>query len=364
MKFKNVTIYYNEENEFEKAKFETEDLSFDVDDKDKFNDIIKKFAGQEKLTIFELLENDKLVKKVTKVVETKKEDELSDEELDEIVFGVEKKKKKGFVKKLVIYGSIITVLGVGIHHSIKHDLFGKRTKELNSNKKVESTVTNNNKVVNNSNFTIVDSGEDSKGEYGEVMEEVILRDGSNSQVIYSLSEDKRVDLTEKEILEVLNDTKRIANSSMFEISQFINGKDLTGEAYYYNFENNFPVGSYDYKVVKLFSDMRNEILKMAYKSNNAKKCKSKVSDFYDLFMEVVIQGSKSSYGDLKLDFDDLSDMAQVTILEMGSAMLTVDINYKHENSKGSYTKKELLEEALEMLEEDLIPDLVDKGRSR
>ena len=387
MEYKNVVVYNDKDEKFIKAIVETNFGKIEVTDVDKFNKLMTEFANQEKVTLDTLLKNEKLI---TKIVEKEDKKEttssviLTEEEIDKIINGSsskdkkikkeKSKKKTGIVKKLLCSVGVLVLLATGSYHLDKHNntfngkviKFHKRVVEFFTPAKDvndKDVVINQNGVVvtTNKDFTIVDSGEKNKSEYDKNMEAVVNRQDKTDEVISKLDE-KVVNMTKEEILTAINDNARIANSSLFEVSQFINDKKLTGKAYYYNFEKNFSNGSYDYNTIKVLSDLRNSVLKSVFEEKDAQKAKSLIRDFYSLYAEVVTLDKKCSYNGLVLDFSEMSDIGKATVLELGVAMLEIYLpNYEYEVDGKKLNKEKILEDAVETLEEDLIPTLIDKG---
>lgn len=387
MKYKNITIYYDKDESFEKAIIETKYGNLEIKSEEEFKSLINEYAKQNGLTVKELLAKKDLIKTV-KDADTKKKSaystrDLTDEELGEIVFEIDEKekkhkKKKSWIKRLIAGTAIIAILGTGTYYLDKNKkLFGGKIYAIfNPNKKVETLVdnksnnnvqtnSNNNKTSNNGKITSVSSGNDNNSEYDQNMKGVINREENNNQVISQLSNGTVVELSNEQLLETLNDHSRIANSSIFEVSQYINDRGLSGTAYYYNFENLFNKDSLDYNTVKMFSDIRNSIISDVFKEKNKNWAKDGIESFYNLFIDlvfgngslkVIIDGQESV-----INFNDLSDMAKTTVLELGTAMLTIDYDYSYNDGNLSFEKEEILNNSVSMLEGELVPKLINKG---
>lgn len=132
------------------------------------------------------------------------------------------------------------------------------------------------------------------------------------------------------------------NSGMLEVSQYINvnGSRISGEPPYCYFEENFSPGSYDYKVIKYFSDMRNDILWGTYNNMGTDYVKNRVSDFYSSFTEIVClerrvicalkippNGNYDALSDdekVVVDYNELTNRGKKTVLELGQAIFSID----------------------------------------
>lgn len=307
-------------------------------------------------------------------------DELSEEEIERILYGDKKEKKskgkgKKIVKGLVISGLMATLITGGIHLDRHTNVFnGKKANTTKQEQTVNNSNVNNNvnnaTNITNSNgtsspITYIDSKNSSESEYHQTMQGVANRSETSDKIIQSLEPDKYVDYTKEQIFDTLSDNARIANSSMFEISEFINGRTLTGKGYYYNFERNFSVGSADYNMLKVFSDLRNELITAAYKDKDISKTKQKLSDIYSLFAKVVHLDKTISYDGVMLDYSGLTSMGKATLLEIGSAFFAINYNdfQLHIDNK-TLSKETIFNDAVEELEGNLIPSLINKGYTR
>lgn len=379
MNCKSITIYKDVDNNFEKAIIETDIGKMTIEKEEDLNKALKSIAEQDKITVEELYKSDfvKVIKKEERKSEDKRGtlDDLTDEEY-EIFFGTKNNKKakgKKTIKRLLAGATVIALLGTGTYFIVENrNVIGGKLKALfNHDKKIETTVNKNNtgKITYVSSSSTSSKNDEKKNnnnsEYDKTMEGVIKRQEENDKVMSQIMTQTTVELSNEEILQALNDNSRIANSSIFEISQYINDRGLSGTAYYYNFETLFTNGSADYNAVKMFSDMRNDIVKETFKNKDAADTKSKIKEFYTLYTEFVMVGDSRQFDlngkSYSLKFDDLSDLAQTTILEIGSAMFTIDLDYKYSEGKYSFDKEEILNTSVEMLECELIPRLVNKG---
>lgn len=381
MKYKNITIYYDKDDNFEKAVIETKYNEFEIDNEEKFDALLAEYAEQNGVTVEELIEDEDFIKvvqdKPKKKIETEKTFELTDEELDAI-FGdssnddEKKPKKKSWVKRLIAYAAVVAVLGTGSYHLYKHRDKVKAKLEglFHSDKKAEFVIndSSNNYTYSSSNNTntsgITTSDNDNK--YDEVMVNVMQREEKNNKVIQQLAANGMVvELSNDEIFETLNDHTRIANSSIFEVSQYINDRGLTGKPYYYDFSKLFVPGSADYYAVMMFSNERNDIINEVFQNNNKEEAKELIKSFYNSYTYFVMsKGTQVFIYDnqrYELKFDDLSDMAKATILEIGSAMFTIDLDYSYNDGNYRFDKEEILNDSVAMLEGELIPRLINKG---
>ena len=69
--------------------------------------------------------------------------------------------------------------------------------------------------------------------------------------------------------------------------------------------------------------------------------------------------------DIIITYSELSDMAKATILELGVGMLNMKLDYNYYNNSGDvYTKTEIYAESVSVLEGELVPSLINKGKSK
>ena len=61
------------------------------------------------------------------------------------------------------------------------------------------------------------------------------------------------------------------------------------------------------------------------------------------------------------DFSELSDMAKATILELGNAMFLIDRDYTYNYENKKVKKEDVVEYTVDMLEDNIIPILVNRG---
>lgn len=388
MEYKKVIIYRDENGDFTKAVVETNFGVLEILDKDKVKVLLQEFAHQKGLDLDVLLTNEELVNEVVvRIHEEPKDDKehfeedrpraryASEEEADEVVFDVDHKKKKkkkgnsGFIKKLVTYASVIAVLATGSVVLVRSKVGGKVVKFFqNIGTNIEDTFNGNKNDNNIQNITVVNPGDTSESEYDKVMQGVIKRQDETNEVTSQLTNNKVVELTHEQILSALNDNTRIANSSIFEVSQYINGHELTGNAYYNNFESIFGNNNMDYYAVKKFSDMRNEVLRLVYEAKDVERAKAAIRDFYSLYTEFVTLEKKCIVKvdgkDVTVNFSELSDMAQATVLDLGIAMFTINLDYNYYYDNRVCTKIDILDDSINMLEGQLVPRLINKGYSK
>lgn len=398
MKYKMLTIQRDADNKFIHANVLTDIGNIEINDEKKLDIVLGYFAKQEGLEVEELLKKEHLVKKIVEKEEVKEEEkkEKKAKKTDDVViFDPHKARKKetkektkrhgSVVKGLIITTTAVAVLGASAYVLDKEcNTFNKKVYGLfHPDKKITEEydgllidgddnyeISNRDYYVDN-NYTVVDSNNpNNESEYDATMENVIDRQETTQEVIRGLDE-KVLEMSQDEIFQALNDMTRTANSSLFEVSQFINERGLTGKAYLYNFENNFTKDTLDYKVVKVFSDLRNDVLKSAYDgsdlsdSEKIANTKDKIMDFYALYAKVVSLDMTIDVDGVSLDFSELTDIGKATILELGTAMLEIDLkNYRYDIDGMIMDKESILDDSVYMLEENLIPTLVDKGYRR
>ena len=110
--------------------------------------------------------------------------------------------------------------------------------------------------------------------------------------------------------------------------------------------------------------MRNDIIKSAFNKEDISTVKSKIRDFYSLYTEVVTLNGSCVNKNVVLNFNELSDMAQATILELGTAVLTINLDYQYNSNNGKLNKGDILKDTVSTLEGELIPQLINKGNRK
>ena len=377
MTYNNCEVYYNKDNEFEKAIFSTSVGRLEIIDESIFNTKINEFARQERLSVDDLLNKDNLIKKFKSNKNKTKKNKIEKMTSDQYYnYVLRRKKNSGLVKGLAITTSIAVLAG-GIWVISKLAPGRKTTDDFKIPTKNQYTIEQNtgtsndliddNEVALTPSYTginSVNSGSSNGSEYDKVMSGVINREQENNQIISQLVTGNTVELSNEEILQAINDNSRSANSSIFEVSQYINDRGLHGTAYYCSFEKLFTPGTVDYNAVKMFSDMRNDIVKTVFQSKNKTAAISKIDAFYNLYTEFVMVGPcKFTLGNQSyvINYNDLSDMAKATILEIGSAMFTIDLDYTYNDGKYKFKKDEIYNDSVSMLEGELLPRLINKS---
>lgn len=403
MKYERVNLFLDTDRKFSHATVETNFGSVSILEELKFNSLLEDYAKQEGITVDELMKDSKYVqifqvkkkdkedeealpideeaKEETIEEEIDEEEENEEDDLDEIVYNVDRKKTrkkrktKKIITRLVAFATASVVLVTGAIHLKKHtNIFnGKPISfiDTETDKEIDGEILEqfdykDGNSQQKGNIYIVDSGKTNKGEYDQVMQEVVERQEQNEVITESLIDNKSVQATEEQILYTLEDNSRIANSSMFEVSEFINGKSLRGKAYYYAFENMFS--GMDYNAVKVFSDLRNITLRSAFEEKDAEATKNWVRQFYSLYTDFVY-GKKSCVVSIKgkdttIKFDKLSDMAKATVLNIGVSMLTINLDYNYANGDNVVSKYDILDDSIAILDGEVVPVLLNKGRSK
>ena len=132
-----------------------------------------------------------------------------------------------------------------------------------------------------------------------------------------------------ELDEALSNEMALSFANMDNISNYINGKKLTGNVYYANFRNVYIYDNIDYYAVDRFNILRDNILASAYNEQNKTATKESIKAFYKNFVDFVYNGQKLYCRplDMEYTFADLSPSAQHTILSMGLGVLTVEYNF-------------------------------------
>lgn len=149
-----------------------------------------------------------------------------------------------------------------------------------------------------------------------------------------------------------------ASDGMSDVSRYINGFNISvpsdGDKPYYNFEKNFSFDSYDYKVIELFSDLRNDILRTTYESKGDKAVKSKIRDVYFMIAETICLDKRLSWQErsLVIDYSELSNQGKRALLELAQAVLSIDLSYELDlNGEYYFYKEDLNREVRNKLKE-------------
>jgi len=374
MEYTKFKVYYNSDGTFKKAEMSTSIGNFSISDEDKFKLALADFARQKGMTETELMNDSLLVEKVEskKKKSTKlkkpKVSEMSDEEY-KYYSAAGGNKKKNLLKT----GLAITTAGLVIAAG-SWAISKLGAKKVNSNNTkaptaYEDIVVNPTAVPYYPEVTEEPYYDDSY-DYGNTgYDGMVDRNDENSQVIYQLANNGTVDnYSETEILDAINVYAGKMTDFTFEISQYINDRGSLGPAYYYDYETLFNGNSTDYLAVKMFSKMTNDIIIEAYQNNNKENTISLINSFCDVYTDFVFCGGEYTFelnGQYySISFNDLSDMAKFTILDLGREMFNIDLDYSYDNGNYQFTKEDIIVNTGAMLEDELVPRLVDRGHRR
>lgn len=353
-----IDVYLDEENKFKYAVVDAEIGQIRINDETKFNkflDDIKK-SGENVV--------------INEIKDKKETEDTPTSEIDEIFYEIEEeyskkgkmRKSKKFITKLVAWSSAIVILAVGGIHLKKYtNIFdGKKIIFGNSNTNIETKDPDKIVVKDNTNGKTT--------EFDKVMSGVVSNQTTTSKVTNQLAEGDYGNLSSSEIMSALDNNWRLANSSIIEISNYLNGYDLNGNAYYGNFSKSFS-DKEDKAVVEYFSVLRNKIVSAAYEDKSASSVKTNAKALYSDFAKFVIGGNKLNVtinGKTKgVAYSELSDMAKGIVLQIGMAalMMPVDYTYYNQSQDWTYKKMDIIENASTMYYEDLMP-AINKGSSK
>jgi len=349
MKYNRIDVYYDKDSKFKYALVETNIGEIKITDEGKFKSLYEEIKETDEKVEFEVHKEGK---------EEVKEERKS--EIDEIIYEVDeeyrtKKKGKKIVKGLVIFGSV-AVLATGVCHLVKYtNWFNSKTASFTKDDNIKDDDYYKIVVDNSNGKTTVFDG---------VMDKVVDNQSGTKEVTTRLSEDNYNNLSSKEIMNALDNNWRLANSSIIEISNYINNGKLNGSAYYSNFSTYLP-NSKDKAVVGYFSSLRNEIVRSAYEYKNVSLVKSNTKTLYSNFAEFITGNNyflDSQNGkNVKVYYDDLSDMAKSIVLQIGMSALTMDVDYKY--NAENMDKFDVLEKAETLYYNDVLPSIT-KGSSK
>ncbi len=126
---------------------------------------------------------------------------------------------------------------------------------------------------------------------------------------------------------IFNSVAALDQANIAEVENLINGGSMSGDEYELHYENMFDYGTFDYQVVSLFCDMRNNIVHNAY-SQNGSSTADEVNHYMDFFINFVYNGLTLEYNGQYFGYYDLSPAARFIVVDMGHKMLTADHNYR------------------------------------
>ena len=168
--------------------------------------------------------------------------------------------------------------------------------------------------------------------------------------------------TQEEYQKILSDQAALAESNMYNVSQYINGGSLTGDIYYPDFTSIYNPGSVDYKAVEYFSALRNNIITSAYDLKKVESTKAGVDKFNEEFIKFVLGNQNYVINfngkDYTYTFDSLSPLAKNTVISMGMSVLTIERDFEIEANGMKYNRQLAIRDIYE-LDKDIYQELTD-----
>ena len=275
-------------------------------------------------TIEELAEEETLDEPVAaRVVETKEEKTK------------EKKNHNGIKITAIVLASMIGIAGVG--YTLCNLLDNK-----NKNKDDKQDEINKNSII-----TTVDYNDKINNGFNGRVDQIVTNENSLREDLSNMVAENQIN--NEEMLQALSDQAAISFSNMYEISEFINGKTLRGNVVMPEFYNLFPSADINFSSVMRFNILHNNIIHYAYEEKSVEKTKNAIDEFNKAFIEFVLNGKECVYIDNNNQpdicyFDDLSPMAQNTIIQMGMAVLTIERDFNFNINGINYNRMKSIEE--------------------
>lgn len=319
--------------------------------------VLYAFATQEGYeTSYEFIKNSsKVIQKEEEKVETVetveevKTEEKEEKKVTPVIVGVSetkketsKKEKKPKKKSALRIGAGIVAIMVGVG-GISYVLI-----DYFSNKKGSS---DNNGKSKNPYVQMIDYPVD---EYNGLTARIKIIDEKDETVkneLIGVTVGKTQ--SKEELEEFLSNQEALAWTNVTNVSNFINGKELTGDIYDTDFKSVYDINTVDYAAVQYFNELRNNIMVAAYNDKNVEDTKNAVTDFNKRFVRFVFDDAKLGYKRINANYtwDDLSPSAQNTILAMGMGILTIEHDFTITVNGEKYNRLFTGEEAFKLKQE-------------
>jgi len=336
---------------------------------------IYEFAEQEKINPIDLLNDTVKIQRIEEksdekkpeksiVEKTEKKEKKEDSIKKETKVVVEEKKEEKIDKKtpkskrikalLLAIGFMASGFGIGyvIDRLRSRENAGKESEMVNDNytdTKLDETpyvyeddnsfqyTQNDGSVVN---VTEYPAGDD----YNYAFASNLSNDSRHERLYDIVRRFNLGEMLTDEDCEYLFDSVTILNqANIAEVEKLVNGGRMSGDEYNLSYQDMFPVGSYDYEVVKYFLDMRNNFVHGAYRQNRGKTLNA-VNDFLNIYVDFVFNDGKVNYQGNELNFYALSPMARFVITDLGSKVLETNHNYSANINGYEYSYNDLLYE--------------------
>lgn len=313
-------------------KFKLENGSeYTTENKLKAKDLFNEYASQYGLSVEDLMKNaDRVslpkISKKEESVETHTESTIPRERRTEKFKKVPKEKGKKLKITLSIVSAAV-IIGVGTCHLIKNSKYNN--KRIKDGQELIQIVLNSDPNTSNTKF------EDNLN--------VATQDHQTIQdKLYDMTYNN-LNMSDEEFKQAMYEISMMSFANIQEISKYINGSKLTGDAYYCNFESIFKPNSVDYQIIKYFSTLKSNIVNSAYTENDKKEVKDRIKTFYERFISFAIENSgynaSNSNGKFIVKMDDLTPLAKHCIYSLMSGVTSIDYNYKN----GTYNRENIID---------------------
>ena len=324
----------------------TEEITATATEPDKCFDIVINFALAQGCEIEDLKSNGKITKRIVTPTPSPAREARTP------ATDTPKKKRKGkiFLAILVALGLAVTVANREKLEELLKDI-GEGNFDLNR-EQPKYTVAQ-----------VIPTGKEDDNEYTERVNSIIENGQKVGEGIVAIKEGKMDSL--EEFIANLDSQKALAYTNMVNISEYLNGKELTGNIYLPIFTTFYEKDTNEHAVVQYFTGLSNSIVHLAYDGKDKKEIKAAVKEFEEKFVKFVLGDGNNA---LEINgkyytFNQLSPSAQYTIVQIGMGVLTIQQDFKVEVDGVTYNRMTAIEEVAN-LEVDVFKELKAKQKIR
>lgn len=276
-----------------------------------------------------------------------------------------KGKGKGLGIKILSIASALVLAGVAAHYHLN-----KSKSKSFSNNTGAATITTTVKPTNPPTITPKPAVSVSKTDttpdenYNEVFRDNVGQTIEHmdplTRNIIALYRGER--LSESDLFDTINGINRLCQANMAEVEKLIEGGRMSGDMILPLFDEMFPEGSLENKVLSNFVSRRNVLVENAYHQDAAYTA-SEVNDYNDFFLDFIEGSVTFEYQGKRYGYNDLSPIARYIIFMLGQTTLETNHNYSANINGRDYSFMDLIN-LLEDRFNIVATQLFDKGKTK
>ena len=143
-------------------------------------------------------------------------------------------------------------------------------------------------------------------------------------IVARLNNGERV--SEDDLQYAMDEINQLSYSNIPGFSSLVSGQPMYGSKKPIDFYKLFPVGSYEYRIIKEFSLLRNDIDNNSFVLDS-ELTTNEVNRFLNKSLGYIFNGDTDTFRNKNMNFYSLSPIARYIIVDMAMNMLTTNPNY-------------------------------------